>query len=227
MASRISRDRFFELHRYLHFADNSSLAPPGSLEHDKLGKVNPIIEKLSERFRSTYTPQMNVTVDEAIIPFKGRSTLKQYMPLKPVRRGIKVWALADSLNGFISQFEVYTGKKANAVEKNLGSNVVKTHTALREHIQACLLRQFLYRCWFVAGLYGCGTLWSNRKGFPEDLKPVVKKGMKQSGESQTRQYHNLTVRVWQDNKAVTVAVTNGDPTIDVQVMRKKMALEQQ
>ena len=77
-----------------------------------------------------------------------------------------------------------------------------------------------------SGLYGCGTLWSNRKGFPEDLKPVVKKGMKRSGESQTRQYHNLTVSVWQDNKAVTVAATNGDPTIDVQVMRK-MALEQQ
>ena len=67
-----------------------------------------------------------------------------------------------------------------------------------------------------SGLYGCGTLWSNRKGFPEDLKPVVKKDMKQMGESQTRQYHNLTVSVWQENKAVTVAATNGDPTIDVQ-----------
>ena len=78
-----------------------------------------------------------------------------------------------------------------------------------------------------SGLYGCGTLRSNRKGFPEDLKPVVKKGMKQRGESQTQQYHNLTVSVWQDNRAVTVAATNGDPTKDVQVIRKKMALEQQ
>lgn len=227
VASRISRDRFFELHRYLHFADNSSLAPPGSPEYDKLGKVKPIIEKLSERFRSTYTPQMNVAVDEAMIPFKGRSTLKQYMPLKPVRRGIKVWALADSLNGYISEFEVYTGKKANAVEKNLGSNVVKTLT----HNYMNTFRHVYFDNFFTgvgllldllkSGLYGCGTLRSNRKGFPEDLKPVVKKGMKQRGESQTRQYHNLTVSVWQDNKAVTVAATNGDPTIDVQVMRKK------
>ena len=53
--SRITRDRFFKLHRYLHFADNSSLAP-GSPEYDKLGKTKPVIEKLSERFRSTYTP---------------------------------------------------------------------------------------------------------------------------------------------------------------------------
>lgn len=29
VASRITRDCFFELHRFLHFADNSTLAPPG------------------------------------------------------------------------------------------------------------------------------------------------------------------------------------------------------
>ena len=64
-------------------------------------------------------------------------------------------------------------------------------------------------------------LWTNRKGFPEDLKSVVKKGMKERGESQTRQYNNLTVSVWQDNKTVSVAATNGDPTMNVQVLRKK------
>ena len=30
IASRISRDRFFQLQRYLHFADNATLSPPGS-----------------------------------------------------------------------------------------------------------------------------------------------------------------------------------------------------
>ena len=176
---------------------------------------------------------MNVAVGKAMIQFKGRCTLKQYMPPKPVRRGIKLWALADSLNGYISEFEVYTGKKANAVEKNLGSNVVKT---LTQHYMNTFRHVYfdnfftgvgLLLDFLKSGLYGCGTLRSNRKGFPEDLKPVVKKGMKQRGESQTQQYHNLTVSVWQDNRAVTVAATNGDPTKDVQVIRKKMALEQQ
>ena len=47
IARRISRDRFMELSRYLHFADNSSLDPPGTAGYDKLGKVGPVIEKLS------------------------------------------------------------------------------------------------------------------------------------------------------------------------------------
>ena len=50
VASRMSRDRFFELHRYLHFEDNSALSPPGSHDYDRLGKVGTIIGMLSDRF---------------------------------------------------------------------------------------------------------------------------------------------------------------------------------
>ena len=126
IASRISRDRFFELHRYLHFADNSVLAPPGDPMYEKLGKIRPVLDRLREVFRSVYSPPQNVSVDEAMIAFKGRSTLKQYMPLKPVKHGIKVWTMSDAVHGYVSEFEVYTGRKGNAVEKNLGANVVKT-----------------------------------------------------------------------------------------------------
>ena len=106
MASRISRDHFFELHRFLHFAENSSLHPPGHPSYDKLGKVQPILIRLAEAFQTVYSPQVNVSVDEAMIRFKGRSTLKQYMPKKPIKRGIKVWALSDAVNGYMSEFEV-------------------------------------------------------------------------------------------------------------------------
>ena len=85
VASRISRDRFFELHRYLHFADNSILSPPGHSGYNKLGKIRPVIDMLREVFRTVYCPHKNVSVDEAIIPFKGRSTLKQYIPQKPIK----------------------------------------------------------------------------------------------------------------------------------------------
>ena len=31
--------------------------------------------------------------------------------MKPVKRGIKVWVLADSHNGYFQKFQVYTGKR--------------------------------------------------------------------------------------------------------------------
>ena len=227
IASRISRDRFHDLHRYLHFVDNATLSPPGSPGYKKLGKIQPILDALCQSFQSIYSPGRNVSVDEAMIPFKGRSSLKQYMPKKPVKRGIKVWALADADNGYISTLEVYTGKEGDSVEKGLGAKVVKTLTSpyVNSH------RHVYFDNFFTSidllldlgksNLYGCGTMRANRKGFPQELKPVVKKGLKERGESKTFQSKNLTVAVWQDTKTVTMAATNSDPTIEQHVMRKK------
>ena len=127
IASRISRDRFFELQRYLHFANNSQLSARGTPGYNKLGKVQPVITSLLIQFEDTYYLHRDVSVDEAMIPFKGRSSMKQYLPLKPVKRGFKVWVLADT-NGYVGAFDVYSGKKANAVERGLGANVVLSLT---------------------------------------------------------------------------------------------------
>ena len=112
-----------------------------------------------------------------MIPFKGRSTLKQYMPQKPVRRGIKILALADAMNGFVSMFQVHTGKQANTAEKGLGANVTtltKLYTNTFRHVHfdnftgVGLLLDLR-----ESGLYGCDTIRTKRKGFPQQLKPIV------------------------------------------------------
>ena len=114
--------------RYLHFADNSTLNPPGSPHYDRLGKISPLLDYLKSWFKSVYNPGRDIAVDEATIKFQGRSSLKQYLPMKPIKRGIKVWVLGDSSNGYFSRLEVYTGKKGNTVEKDLGARVVKDLT---------------------------------------------------------------------------------------------------
>ena len=53
--------------------------------------------------------------------------MKQYMPLKPVKKGFKVWVGADAVNGYFSQFDVYTGKSTEAEsigDFGLGGDVV-------------------------------------------------------------------------------------------------------
>ena len=90
IASRIGRDHFREIGRYLHFIDNDTLAPHGDPSHDRLGKICPLISHLSLCFQAVYSPLKNVAVDEARIKFQECSSLKQFMPLKPTKRGIKV-----------------------------------------------------------------------------------------------------------------------------------------
>ena len=109
------------------------------------------VDFLCERVADVYEPGRDLSVDEAMIPFKGRSSLKQYMPLKPVRRGIKVWARADSSNGYVSAFQIYTGKQGGT---GLGAKVVKGRIS-RAHADTCTLTTsspVLIFCWIYTGM---------------------------------------------------------------------------
>jgi hypothetical protein len=50
IADRIARDRYREISRYLHYVDNTTLAPRGSPTYDRIGKVHPLLQHLQSRF---------------------------------------------------------------------------------------------------------------------------------------------------------------------------------
>ncbi len=146
----------------------SHLAPRGDPSYDRLGKVRPLIDHLGEKFEKVYNPTQNLAVDEARIKFQGRSSLKQYMPMKPIKRGIKVWVLADS---YFSKFEVYTGKQQDR-HVGLGEYVVKTLTkGLEKKNHHIFCDNFFTSVKLFEDLEkdGCGTVRRDRKGLPLEL----------------------------------------------------------
>ena len=60
-------------------------------------------------------PQKYLSVDKAMVKFKGRLGMKQYMPMKPVKCGIKVWVCAEAPSGFVCDFQVYREKDKMAL----------------------------------------------------------------------------------------------------------------
>ena len=91
IADKISRDRFREISRYLHFTDNSTLLPKGSPGYDRLGKVRPVIDHLSKQFADLYEPSKEVAVDEAMIKFTGRSAVYAYETYQARDKGVGAW----------------------------------------------------------------------------------------------------------------------------------------
>ena len=81
----MSRTHFQQILRYLHLADNAHQIPADQSGHDKLYKVRNLLDILSRQFQSNYTPTEYITIDEAMIPFKGRLGFKQYMKDKPTK----------------------------------------------------------------------------------------------------------------------------------------------
>ena len=116
--------------------------------------------------------------------------------MKPIKQGIKIWIL-DATTGYVSAFDGYTGKKGSSSEKGLGSRVVHElcedlyHTYRHIYYDNYFSSVNLALDLFRAGLYSCGTLQSNRKGFPKPLKPLVKKGLAKRGDSKTYQQGTL------------------------------------
>jgi len=68
---------------------------PRGPEFDKLFKVRPLINHLQTMYTSLECPSGHLSINESMIAFKGRTTMKQYMPMKPIKRSFEVWILAD------------------------------------------------------------------------------------------------------------------------------------
>lgn len=113
------------------------------------------------------------SVDEAMIKFKGRSSLKQYMPLKPIKRGYKVWVRSDSRTGYMYQFQIYTGKADSGnVSTDLGGKVVQhlcetlkgsnSHVTFDNFFSSYELMETLLT-WNV---YATATVRCNRRNLP-------------------------------------------------------------
>lgn len=72
------------------------------------------------------------SIDEMMVPYKGKKagSLRQYLPSKPKKWGIKIFVRAG-VSGFVYDFMVYTGKstfdgstQTQGKEFGLGANVV-------------------------------------------------------------------------------------------------------
>ena len=112
--------RFEQLFRCFHLSNNSNQIPYGQPGHDKLFKVRSLLDIVVPHFQNEYSLHQECAIDEAMIPFKGRLALKQYMKDKPTKWGIKVFVLADSHNGYIKNIQIYTGKSEDNPNVDIG-----------------------------------------------------------------------------------------------------------
>ena len=146
-----------------------------------------------------------------MIGFSGRLGFKQYVPLKPTKRGIKVWVRADPYNGFMNDFQVYTGKERNLPEANLGGRVVldlmEPVLNLGHHVycDSFFSAPDLFLKLWDKGTVACGTVKPNRKGLPKDLDKIK---LKNQGDHVIKQKANLVVSVWRDKRKLTILSTN-------------------
>ncbi|KAK3889423.1 hypothetical protein Pcinc_006587 [Petrolisthes cinctipes] len=215
VASIMSRDRWEQIKSKLHLVDNTTY--DGT---DKVFKVRPLIDHLRNSFRQT--PMLeNLCVDEQMVPFKGNSGLKQYIPKKPHKWRYKLFVLSDH-KGYVYDFFPYTGKISPVDNANVPDLKPSANTVLQlaECIPNFKNHKLYFDNWFTAfpliehlatrGLWCCGTVQPRRLSnvtFKLD-KQLTVQGRGSYDEWET---HSEGVKVtavkWMDKRSVHLAST--------------------
>ena len=212
--------RFQLIGKYFHTFNREAI-PINNV--DRLILVRPLLEYLRKRGHEVYEPEVNLSLDEGILPFKGHLSFKVYNPKKPNKYGIKFYILCESKSGYVLDFMVYTG----------------THNTL-EHIIGNLMNRYYgkgYRLYMdnyynsvhiVDKLYGekvhvVGTLRLNR-GAPVVLKKLSQKGgIKLDRDTlQYRRRNNTFIICWQDQRLVSMITSLHGPATEKIQSKKRV-----
>jgi hypothetical protein len=210
ITSLFSRDRFKQLLRFFRVvAPDEDAAARNPLPH-----VRSLAEKLNALFAANFTPSQHLTLDEAMVAYKGRSPIKQYIPSKPHKWGYKIWCLCSE--DYLLHFEVYAGKENDPSDAGATVDTVLRMTAAYQQQQRVLYTDN----WFTSptllhalahrGIRLCGSVRSNRKGMP--AIPLADIRALNRGEWTQRQKGDTTVAVWRDQKVMWVLYNHCSPT---------------
>lgn len=91
--------RFLKILRFIHLNDNT-LRPNKGEPNYKIHKIKPLLDVMNLKCKELFNPSRYLSADESMIKFKARSSLKQYMPMKPIKRGFKMWVIACGAMGY-------------------------------------------------------------------------------------------------------------------------------
>jgi hypothetical protein len=91
--STFSRDRCKLLLSKLYLDE-----PEKPQSDGKLYYVEEMVSCLKTTFQRCRQDSSMQSIHELMAKFKGRSSIKQHLPMKPVKRGIKAWMRCDTLS---------------------------------------------------------------------------------------------------------------------------------
>jgi hypothetical protein len=123
----MSKNRFKSLLQFCQF--DNKMTRDKRLKEDKLAAIRDPWMMFLSQLQICYMSGESLTVDEQLIPTRGRCCFRQYIPSKPGKYGLKIFWCCDSNTAYLLNGEVYLGRQSEttAATQNMNriSNLVK------------------------------------------------------------------------------------------------------
>ena len=176
-------------------------------EIEKKDKIEPFLNSLLTKFQDAFYPGQNLSIDEMVVKWKGRSKYKMYNPNKPEKYHLKTFGLCDSATGYTYSLLIYFGQDTSyAGELDKGQSEKIFHFLMQSlgtghHIFAdrYYTTHKLIEYLSSRNTFYTGTLMTNRKGFPKEMETFKKLGHKES--VYYRSDEGILLCAWKDKKA--------------------------
>ena len=184
----MTRNRFQNILSNFHIMDNDDQQAAGEPGYDPLFKIRAFLDRINSAFSEVYTPNRDVSVDEATCAWKGHLRFRVFNPAKPTRFGIKLYQVCEASSGYCIGFDIHTGNPSTSCTRfcdllgleELGqtSKIViglLCQCGLLNKGHHVYLDNFynspeLFTELSLLHTYACGTLRSNRKDVPLAIK---------------------------------------------------------
>lgn len=171
----MSKIRFQNLTRFIRFDNGATRAE--RLKTSKSAAIDKVWNMLITNLERNYVPHSNLTVDEQLFGYHGRTRFTQFIPSKPDKYGIKVWWICDARSHYPLKGIIYTGKLDGAERAtNQGENIVlklaekyvrSGRTIYADNFFSSLT---LAKNLISLGLAYVGTVRSNKRFVPDEMR---------------------------------------------------------
>lgn len=207
----MSHKRFITLSRYIRFDNSRTRA--FRQQTDKAAPIRDIWNFLNENLQNYYEPYENITIDEQLFPYRGRTKFTQYIPSKPARYGIKVWWACDAKTKFPLKGKLYTGKEGDNREINQGENVLMYFANCYANSGRTIISDNFFTSLNGAkrlaamGLAFVGTIRANKRCLPKEVMKSTRRPILSSVFGFHENLVALCSYVPKKNKAVNLIST--------------------
>ncbi|PNF19822.1 hypothetical protein B7P43_G14053 [Cryptotermes secundus] len=206
----MSRKRFEQIWWCLHFNNNEVQPQPTG----RLFKIQPLLDILVEKFQTVYKPEQQLSLDESVIPWRGRLRIRTYNPGKLTKYGLLVHVVTESTSGYIGNLEIYSaeGKKLQeTIVSVLGPYLDQNYHVYQDnYYNSVATAEYL----LSRKVRICGTIRVNR-GLPPDLKEECKRLKR--GDTAFRRKGDILLQSWRDTRVVNMVSTiHNSSMVDVQ-----------